>query len=70
MLGDNYVKFSGLTSAQVASGFKVSTLGMASGYGYLSGVQIVETSVPEPSSIAVLLTGLFGLLAYAWTKRR
>lgn len=26
--------------------------------------------VPEPSTIALLITGLFGLLAYAWRKRK
>jgi hypothetical protein len=28
------------------------------------------TYVPEPSAITLLATGLFGLLAYAWRKRR
>jgi hypothetical protein len=28
------------------------------------------TTTPEPSSIVVLCTGLLGLLAYAWRKRR
>ena len=28
------------------------------------------SSVPEPSAIALLATGLVGLLAYAWRKRR
>lgn len=28
------------------------------------------TVVPEPSSLATLATGLFGLLAYAWRKRK
>ena len=27
-------------------------------------------AVPEPSSILLLITGLLGLLAYAWRKRR
>jgi hypothetical protein len=30
----------------------------------------VPPSVPEPSAIALLATGLLGLLAYAWRKRR
>jgi hypothetical protein len=28
------------------------------------------TAVPEPSSVALAITGLFGLLAYAWRKRK
>lgn len=30
----------------------------------------VDGTVPEPSSVALLVTGLFGLLAYAWRKRK
>jgi hypothetical protein len=29
-----------------------------------------SATVPEPASLVVVLTGLFGLLAYAWRKRR
>jgi hypothetical protein len=32
--------------------------------------QIVVTTVPEPSAIALLVAGLLSLLAYAWRKRR
>ena len=35
---------------------------------YLSGASLA--TIPEPSSIALLTIGLFGLLAYAWRKRR
>ena len=28
------------------------------------------TSVPEPSTLALLASGLFGLVAYAWRKRK
>jgi hypothetical protein len=31
---------------------------------------IAQTGIPEPSSIALLVTGLIGLLCYAWRKRR
>jgi hypothetical protein len=31
---------------------------------------ITLTTAPEPSSIAILVSALLGLLAYAWRKRR
>jgi LPXTG-motif cell wall-anchored protein len=31
---------------------------------------IPDASVPEPSAIVLGVTGLLGLLAYAWRKRR
>lgn len=37
-------------------------------YGYVDNVAL--SSVPEPSTVTVLATGLFGLLCYAWRKRR
>ena len=40
--------------------------GMA-GWGMISEVQL--SSIPEPSVIILLTTGLFGLLCYAWRKR-
>lgn len=37
----------------------------------LSGAQIAElASVPEPSSLVLGIMGAFGLLAYAWRKRK
>jgi hypothetical protein len=36
----------------------------------LSATQLVLTTVPEPSTIAILLAGAIGLLAYAWRRRR
>jgi hypothetical protein len=35
-----------------------------------SAVSITALPVPEPSTIALLVTGVFGLIAYAWRKRR
>jgi hypothetical protein len=62
----NYVKFSGLTSSSFT--FIESTDG-AAGVG-LHGIQIVDTTVPEPSAITLLVLGLVSLLAYAWRKRK
>ena len=46
----------------------------ASGYQFLpeyssSGLTLLTQAVPEPSAIILLLTGLFGVLAYAWRRR-
>jgi len=34
------------------------------------GVAVTSTPAPEPSALALLASGLFGLLCYAWKKRR
>jgi hypothetical protein len=40
-------------------------------YNYQIGeMQFSTAAVPEPASIVVFATGLIGLLAYAWRKRR
>jgi hypothetical protein len=41
------------------------------GTGYwLDNVRLTTTTVPEPSSIALVVSALIGLLAYAWQKKR
>ena len=70
----NYVKFSGLTSTNVPTNFIIRAEGVSSttwggAFGALSGLQIVE-SVPEPSTLLLVVSGLIGLLAYAWKKRK
>ena len=37
--------------------------------GYADNFQVTG-AVPEPSTLALLVAGLFGLLAYAWRKRK
>ena len=45
--------------------------GGINGYANRTGIDSVTvTATPEPSVMALLVTGLFGLLAYAWRKRR
>ena len=38
-------------------------------WGYIDNVKL-SVATPEPSTLALLATGLLGLLAYAWRKRR
>ena len=45
-------------------------LGYNVDYDYQGGDQIALVQVPEPSTLALLAGGLFGLLAYAWRKRK
>ncbi len=64
----NYVKLSGLTSADLGNTFSIQA-SATSGYCYINGMQFAEP-VPEPASMCVLVTGAISLLAYAWRKRR
>lgn len=69
----NYVKFAGLTSANVPTNFIIQAQGTSSSafggpFGGFCGLQIV--SVPEPGTLVLLGTALLGLLAYAWRKRK
>ena len=52
----------------------VNNSGEVVGYGTLNGVghafALLNYPVPEPLTLVLLAAGLFGLLAYAWRKRR
>lgn len=42
----------------------------ASTYGALDDVRINLTTIPEPGTVVLMLSGVIGLLAYAWRKRK
>jgi len=64
------------TLGTIADSYGISTIGLYS--KTWGGVSISNatfdsmsfTVVPEPSAVAMVVTGLFGLLAYAWRKRK
>lgn len=49
---------------------RVSLYSYAGHGGLTDSIQLSVSSVPEPSTIVFMFTGLFGLLAYAWRKGR
>jgi len=73
-LGGNYQLYSGLTAAGgsiavTVYGNDVDPITLEGAfYGVVNGFQVV--AVPEPSTIILLATGLFGIIAFAWRKRK
>lgn len=54
---------------QVNSGYEEGSDGANWNYQFAE-IQFQTASVPEPATISLVCAGLFGLLAYAWRKRR
>jgi hypothetical protein len=72
-LSGSTADYSGLTSSAFTDAATANLGFFASAeswgcYGFVDNVALGE--VPEPSTIMLLATGLVGLLAYAWRKRR
>jgi hypothetical protein len=42
----------------------------AAGNGTVTGVDVTVTAVPEPGTLVLLASGLIGLVAYGWRKRK
>jgi hypothetical protein len=61
----NYIVWRDLTG----SGFTYTQSGDGTTSCGWHGMQIVNTAVPEPSSILLLLSGVFGLLYCVWRNR-
>jgi hypothetical protein len=65
--GSNYVHFQNVTA--VGSQIVIGVTDGGLEWGGFNGLQVME-SVPEPCTLIMLATGLVGLLAYAWRKRK
>lgn len=70
--GGNYFAVSNLYSSMGVLSFEIKNVdGSPSMVGFqLTGGTGGGSTIPEPSTVALLATGLLGLLAYAWKKRK
>ena len=62
--------YSGALSLQAGDTLDFASDGRSTGNGNNVAYQVTITSTPEPGTLALLITGGIGLLAYAWRKRR
>jgi hypothetical protein len=63
----NLSVFDATTGRWIPKGSSQVVLHLGPGGGFLVGL---TSEVPEPSALFILLSGAFGLSAYAWHKRR
>ena len=68
--GVNYVVTSGVTADGTGTISGTWTANGSTQWGPFCGFQLIGEMVPEPSTLALLATGLIGLLCYAWRKRK
>jgi hypothetical protein len=59
----------GLGTQQGIALFDVANTTANNGVSF-NNVSLVASPIPEPGTVALLATGLFGLMAYAWRKRK
>lgn len=70
--GFTHVKLADTTpGAAIATGVTAVQIVTYSNYTIVSEIDVAGTStVPEPATLVICVTGLIGRLAYAWRKRR
>lgn len=59
-----------LSGLNASTGLYFGTASITPGSGRPSWDNLTYTAVPEPTSMAILLSAIVGLLAYAWRKRK
>ena len=70
--GGEYASFAGLLAdinGEIAVGIQDGN-DPVGGFGVISGIQIVSSVVPEPSSVLLLISGMLGLLLTRRLRRR
>jgi hypothetical protein len=73
-LGENLLAIlrvtKGTTKISCGDGTSGSQLGYSDANVVTTQFSVVQEVIPEPSTIVLLVSGLFGLVAYAWRKRK